>query len=271
MPLNEAATLPVARALSDAFDDRSVDDWSALIQRERASRRLDVVRSQVATSNGRIVGACLVNLGPDGTARIGAVGVRRLDWGQGTGRRLVERVLQHLYEAGCRWVTLEVEPDNERARALYEHLGFIAGRDVRVLTAHRSDVEFANPAPLTAVPIPLDEGVAALDELHPEIPAFQRRRPYVASFADEGGVCTYGVRLGGALAGVVIQRGRSILDYAVADAQPDVLQALVHAAFEMTRDQRLINVVQDDPLGELLVSMGFRVESSAIEMVLRRT
>jgi ribosomal-protein-alanine N-acetyltransferase len=47
---------------------------------------------------------------------------------QGTGTRLMERILKEAVERGCRWASLEVRPSNVAARKLYENLGFrVAG------------------------------------------------------------------------------------------------------------------------------------------------
>ncbi|NOX56752.1 MAG: GNAT family N-acetyltransferase [Planctomycetes bacterium] len=50
--------------------------------------------------------------------------------GQGTGRRLLEQVIQKARELGCCKVTLEVREDNRRARRLYETMGFAAPEHV---------------------------------------------------------------------------------------------------------------------------------------------
>ena len=57
--------------------------------------------------------------------RRGAFGVKKREWGQGIGTRLVEELLRFAREtAGAQIVSLEVRADNERAIRIYEKLGF---------------------------------------------------------------------------------------------------------------------------------------------------
>ena len=54
--------------------------------------------------------------------------------GQGVGRALVTRVRDDARAAGVPRITLQTEPDNEAARALYRSLGFIAPEGVMALS-----------------------------------------------------------------------------------------------------------------------------------------
>ena len=54
--------------------------------------------------------------------------------GQGVGRTLVTRVLDDARAAGVPRMSLQTEPDNDAARALYRSLGFIAPEGVVALS-----------------------------------------------------------------------------------------------------------------------------------------
>jgi ribosomal protein S18 acetylase RimI-like enzyme len=54
--------------------------------------------------------------------------------GQGVGRALVTRVRDDARAAGVPRITLQTEPDNDAARALYRSLGFIAPEGVIALS-----------------------------------------------------------------------------------------------------------------------------------------
>lgn len=80
----------------------------------------------VAAEDSEVLGYALV--APSGEAPerglVVAVGVRPESQGQGIGRELMERVMLEAAAVGMREIELTVDPENERARSLYEHLGF---------------------------------------------------------------------------------------------------------------------------------------------------
>lgn len=187
---------------------------------------------------------------------------------RGVALSVVRDVVDRLEAAGATRITLEVAPENRAARALYRGLGFVDGRWLRVLVTRRSNLS-SPPGATEAERVGLAEAVQAMERLHPETPAYQRQPFYVGSFGSS--LAVHGVRgPGGDLVGVVLQRGRAVLDYAAHSADPAVLSALAWAASEIAWEQRLINVVDDDPVGDALLGLGFRVESRAIEMVRQR-
>ena len=53
-----------------------------------------------------------------------SVTVRKDFWGEGVGRKAMEALIQFAKSCGLEVLQLEVRSDNERAVALYEHLGF---------------------------------------------------------------------------------------------------------------------------------------------------
>lgn len=86
-------------------------------------------RAYVAVnSGGRRLGAIIVR--PNDTDepvsgwRIG-IGVAEDARGQGVGRALMEHVIRFARGVGARYMSLQVDPSNSRAIALYEHVGFM--------------------------------------------------------------------------------------------------------------------------------------------------
>jgi RimJ/RimL family protein N-acetyltransferase len=81
----------------------------------------------VAETEGEIVGwADAVRGTRDSTRHTASVGMGIIEAyrGQGIGRRLLERVIEHCWRARLVRIELEVLVDNARAIALYEKLGF---------------------------------------------------------------------------------------------------------------------------------------------------
>jgi RimJ/RimL family protein N-acetyltransferase len=113
----------------------------------------------VATLNGQVVGWCDVfghwahALQHVGTLGMGIMAAYR---GQGLGRQLIERTLEHaLNKKGICRVVLEAREDNHRAIRLYESVGFV--REGRALCAMRFDGVF-----YPAVTMAKLQGAAAL-------------------------------------------------------------------------------------------------------------
>lgn len=263
--MSSVALPAVAQVLGIGFDNRhGVSEWRSMLRRELDDGRVDGERSCVALQGAEAVGACLVNVGPGGLARIGPTAVVPSSRREGVGRRLVESALQGIASAGRSQVTLEVDSDNVGAIALYEKLGFAKVRGMSIMASRRSSLRSGS---LTAERIPEDDALAAAAGMHRETPAYQRMPFYLETF--QHGLVAHGVRRRKKLVGVVLQRGRALLDVAAVEADPDVIRALLVAAAELSWVLRLINVVEDDPVGALLPDLGFSVESHAFEMAKR--
>ncbi len=90
---------------------------------ERAERGEAVML--VAADGGEHVGQIWIDLARDREgALLWALRVKRTWRGRGVGRRLIASAERAAHRAGRRWVEIEVDPDNARARRLYEHLGY---------------------------------------------------------------------------------------------------------------------------------------------------
>jgi len=263
--LENVAPHEVGQTLALAFDD-PVSDWVELIQRERDDGRLCLQSSVAAWADSQLVGICLANAPVSACGRVGATGVLPGWRRQGVGKRLVGDVLQRLEGAGAVEMSLEVSADNTEARRLYRRLGFREERGLRILSSRRSSL-LAVSGTVTARPITRDEALSALPSLHVERPAFQRTTAYISTFHE--GVVAHGVDGTQGLVGVVLQRGRDLLDVAAHPADLHCVSALIWAASELSWVQRLIHVVEEDPVGDVLEQIGFEVDSRAFEM--RRT
>jgi len=83
----------------------------------------------LAEIGGSIAGSITLR-GRDNRKRLSHVGeigivVARDYWGQGIGKQLLNKVIDHAKSVGMEKLSLKVLDDNERAVALYEKLGFI--------------------------------------------------------------------------------------------------------------------------------------------------
>ena len=265
--LESVALNDVAVALADAFredGDNPAGEWSALLEREISQRRVDTAASVVAIRDGRVVGACLVNRGPDETGRIGPTGTVAHARRQGVASLLVHSARERLVAGGSQRLVLEVGVENRGAQRLYESLGFQSVRPLVNLIARRSSLvcpEDMTPAKTLA----WDSAVEVCKALHPTVPAFQRRAFYVASLGH--GATAYGIPdEDGGWSGGALLRGRAVLDLTARSADGGVLSALLWAMTEQIWKVRIIHEVADEAVAETLQSIGCEVESNALEM-----
>lgn len=87
---------------------------------------------RMAWREGRLVGSCWTKVHPSGEGEIYIIGVVPEAQGSGIGRALVLEGLRHLSEdRNLTLGTLWVEATNQRARDLYERLGFAPARSIR--------------------------------------------------------------------------------------------------------------------------------------------
>ena len=250
-------------ALAFQDDAGGHEDWRHLLHRELASGRADPERSVVALQSGRVAGACRDDLGADGWGGIGPTGVVPTARRRGIGQAIVSAAVAAMEGIGVTRIGLEVATDNTEAQRLYVRLGFLPARGLRVLTARRSDLAASPRAPVER--IGRSDALAALARLHPELPAFQRRVAYLRGFTE--GLVGHAVFQDGEVVGCVLQRGRAVLDMAAVPPDPAVLAGLAWAASDVSWELRLINVTDDDRVGDGLERLGFKVESRALEMV----
>jgi ribosomal-protein-alanine N-acetyltransferase len=271
-PIESVPLADVAVALSQAFredGDNPAGEWEALLNREMSDGRLDTDASLVAITGDRVIGACLVNRGPEGRGRIGPTGIVSDMRRQGVAGLLVQRARDGLVSSGVRHLTLEVGADNTGARRLYESLGFQSVRPLVNLVIRRSSLGWQDPMPAVE-PLGWEQGLEACGLLHPFAPVFQRRSFYVASFRQGATAC--GVSDGdGGWCGVALVRGRAVLDVAANPPDSSVLAALLWSITERLWTARIIHEPANEEIAKRLQSIGCELESSALEMVWQRT
>jgi ribosomal protein S18 acetylase RimI-like enzyme len=258
----------VAALLNLAFETGNDGDlqWSALIEREVESRRADLNISAGVVDGEELVGVCLLNPGWSGQARVGSTGAHPQRRRQGIGRLLVSRSLANLAETGAKQVVLEVDPDNNAAIKLYKEFGFVDWRGLTTWVVRRSELQPVLGDPVLSMDVELAIQVA--HSFARSQPAFQRSAPYVSSFTE--GVRALGVQVDSHWVGVLVQRGRDLLELSVHPEHHHVLGALIWAASELSWELRLMHQVDEDPLCEVLTQVGFRIDSKAREMVKER-
>jgi hypothetical protein len=159
---------------------------------------------------------------------------------------------------------LEVAPDNQAAIAMYCEQGFVDKRGLSTWMLRRSELpsfaDILKPSVISA-----ELAVRVANSFDRPSPAFQRSAPYVSSFGD--GVRALGLKRDSQWTGVLVQRGRDLLDLALHPQYIDDLGILIWAATELSWEIRLMHQVDEDPLCEVLTRVGFRMESRAREMV----
>jgi len=266
LPLGGVALSAVAVVLADAFHEdggNGVDEWHGLLEREVESSRLDLEHSCIARVGQNVVGACLVNLGPDARGRIGPTGVSSSVHRSGIGTRLVAEAKRALASAGMRRVTLEVGQENSAALALYESQGFTRDRPLMNLRVRRTRLDLPPQLP-PVQSMSFQEALDRCASMPRSQPAFQRMSHYLRSF--EQGSLAYAVGEVSQPDGVLICRGRAVLDIAVSSHGSDALLALLLRATQHAGEIRIIHEPSEGGIVDSLRALGAAVESEAWEM-----
>jgi len=263
--LDTVSLSDVAELLSCAFESGTdgVAEWTALIEREAESCRLDPSASIVALAGERIVGACLLNVGWNGFSRVGSTAVDPKAHRQGIGRLLISDALSNLGTRGAKRAVLEVDPENNAAIGLYKSHGFVDRRGLSTWSVRRSQLLSHTAVEVSAMDIA--EAIELANQLERPEPAFQRSAPYIGSFSL--GVRALGIKEGSSWVAVLVQRGRDILELGINPNYYNHLGALLWAATSLSWEIRLMHQVDEDPLCEVLAEAGFGVDSVAREMV----
>jgi ribosomal protein S18 acetylase RimI-like enzyme len=145
---------PVADLIADAFRYELDERGAAALREVRNMSRLGgLIRvlnlttgdldgffgGYVWVEEGQVVGNITVQKSDKFGSRwqIANVAVANDFRGRGISRKLMERALRHVREAGGKWATLQVYEANTIARTLYDHLGFEVVGGVTDLEARR--------------------------------------------------------------------------------------------------------------------------------------
>jgi len=267
LSLGDVSMEETAVVLADAFQldgGSTPTEWRALLEREVGAKRVSATASRVVRFQGLLAGVCLLNFGSEGQGRIGPTGVLSHIRRQGIGRRLVEESQRVFLSAEVSRVRLEVSQDNHSAQKLYESVGFQRTRALANVRLHRQQLDWPTNVPAVRE-IPFGEALKHCERLQDRDAAFQRTAPYLASF--EEGAVAYAIGPGRSVQGVLICRGRAVLDVALASADETELLALLLRATQAVREVRMIQEPTEGKVWETLQSIGAVVESLAWEMV----
>jgi ribosomal protein S18 acetylase RimI-like enzyme len=105
------------------------ESMTAALRRVLRGQEIGLVLLARATASRDVVGYCLATFGYDlefagRDAFITELFVEPASRGRGVGRALLDAMIERLRGCGVRAVHLMVRPENERARSLYESIGF---------------------------------------------------------------------------------------------------------------------------------------------------
>jgi ribosomal protein S18 acetylase RimI-like enzyme len=131
------------------LDGLQADDRIAMWQSHIS--RTDLPPLLVAVVADEVVGFAVFGDERSASASCGELYAINLDpahWGKGIGRVLLRQVTQALVAMGYTEAVLWVEPDNERARALYESEGWVADGGVsteEILGVTVTDIRYRKP------------------------------------------------------------------------------------------------------------------------------
>jgi len=229
----------------------------------QATFDLDPARSLVAWQGQRTVGVAL--LGVRGTQGwVGGMGVETASRRGGIGERLMRALIDNARAAGVRRLWLEVLENNQRAKALYEKLGFRVVRRLSVLALDGACPAPGAPgsacAPRTArariarersAPEPWQRGDGTVDHLDVSTPALR-------AVEIPEGVAVFRVTDG---------RASVLQMVSASEAAAGRLLDTIRSRAGVT-SLRFLNVPEDDAAARALRARGATCQASQYEMAL---
>jgi ribosomal protein S18 acetylase RimI-like enzyme len=116
-----AEDVPImATIVASAFAEPVGEEEQALVRLMKDSTRI----TYLATQDGRPVGV-IQSAVSDGRAFIVHFAVRPEMQGRGIGRQMLMAIVRGLQNSGGKWITIEVETENQNALSLYQRCGFV--------------------------------------------------------------------------------------------------------------------------------------------------
>jgi ribosomal protein S18 acetylase RimI-like enzyme len=233
-----------------------------LIQRDA----VDLAASRVALADGRPVGVGMLAI-REQQGWIGGLGIVPSHRGQGIGRQLTLALLDAARQRRLRQVQLEVIDKNTVARGLYESLNFQETR--RLFLLERPPDVSADPS-ISITKVHPDVALQHYEAFHSSPNPWQRRRETLTILAEH-------------MAAWIATRDDVTLAYAVGWATPDVIRFmdcamqpnatpamrdLLHHIHSSAADATasIMNVGEDDPVLEVLQSVGYQQTGMQLEM-----
>jgi ribosomal protein S18 acetylase RimI-like enzyme len=110
----------MAIIVASAFSEPVGEEEQALVRLMKDSTRI----TYLATQDGRPVGV-IQSAVSNGRAFIVHFAVRPEMQGRGIGRQMLMAIVRGLQNSGGKWITIEVETENEHALSLYQRCGFV--------------------------------------------------------------------------------------------------------------------------------------------------
>lgn len=110
----------MAAIVAPAFTEPTQEEEQALVRLMKDSMRT----TYLATQDGRPVGV-IQSAVSDGRAFIVHFAVRSEMQGRGIGRQMLLAIVRGLLNSGGKWITIEVETENQNALSLYQRCGFV--------------------------------------------------------------------------------------------------------------------------------------------------
>ncbi len=265
-----------AQVINQAYTDYYVPMRLAPDQMAAVDRFYDVdlVRSLVATSDGKPIGMALLSVRGD-RGWISGVGVLPGHRRRGVARAMVARLIANAREAGLHEITLEVIAQNTPAWRLYAEAGFQIQREL-LIWRRAGDAD--------SLPIPEERLISAgpgsllpyFDRWHGEPPTWQRSALTLWRLAEAHRLKGYRLDLCGAPAAYCLLSGHGdtvgLMDVGIDPATGTVtpgrilLQALSHLYWGQA--MTINNVPADDPLNRVLAALRWLVTVRQMEMKL---
>jgi ribosomal protein S18 acetylase RimI-like enzyme len=116
-----AEDVPImATIVASAFAEPVGEEEQALVRLMKDFARI----TYLATQDGRPVGV-IQSVVSDGRAFIVHFAVRPEMQGRGIGRQMLMAIVRGLQNSGGKWITIEVETENQHALSLYQRCGFV--------------------------------------------------------------------------------------------------------------------------------------------------
>ncbi|NDJ54299.1 MAG: GNAT family N-acetyltransferase [Chloroflexi bacterium] len=161
LPSQSAVIQAINAAYADYYIPLSLTDhaYQTIIERET----VDLTRSVVAIFRGQVIGTCLLGV-RDNRGWVGGVGVIPRYQGKGVARSMMKHLIESARQDGLTSLQLEVVEENNRARNLYESLGFDYTYRLHGLVASSNHLHLNGSGPTSCY----EPDVASLiDEMQP--------------------------------------------------------------------------------------------------------
>jgi ribosomal protein S18 acetylase RimI-like enzyme len=236
-----------------------------LIQRDA----VDLAASRVALAGGRPVGVGMLAI-REQQGWIGGLGIVPSHRGQGIGRQLTLALLDAARQRGLGQVQLEVIDKNTTARGLYESLNFQETRRLFLLERPPDASDGSRDPSISITKVHPDAALQHYNAFHSSPNPWQRRQETLTTLADH-------------MAAWIATRDDETLAYAVGWATPDVIRFMdcamqpdaapamqdllnhVHSS-AANATASIMNVGEDDPVLEVLRSVGYQQTGMQLEM-----